>query len=66
MGSEIETMSPEEIRQLAWEDGFDLSYTEAVIVRTAAREGRLLWTRQRITVTGRDALDVRHGEERDR
>lgn len=64
MGSEIEKMSPDEVRQLAWDDGYDLSCAEAVAVVEAASEGRLLWTRKRITVTGRGGFDARPVEER--
>ena len=66
MAIKFETMSPKDVRRLARDDGYDLTYAEAAAVVAAASEGRLLWTRERITVVGRDAFDARPGEERDR
>lgn len=65
---DIERLSIDEIMTRAWDDGYELTEQQAAAVRRAAAEGRLLWTSKRLTVVGRDALDLRpdpaSGEDR--
>jgi hypothetical protein len=53
-------MTLPEIRDRLLVDGYGYGGPDlARAVRTAYREGRVVWTKERLTIVGRDAVDLR-------